>query len=193
MLAGLEMCQYNYLTLPPSADAVAIGSIARSFGKKLTVVPHHVLCSLLRAGETLHSTSTGSCDCGSCVGCAANPPSVPTADLEKDMQKLEAKGWSQGKIARWRAGKMASARRDQARHRELIEDRTSEAKQWCALLDACLRDGGPEWVGLIHTWEGGGSREMRTKYREVDLKLRDLNSSAILELPQYRLLRVLRG
>lgn len=181
------MCQFNYLTLPVSADTSGVRSIVRGFGKNLDLAAEQPIGALLSRGEALFATCTNQCDCGSSVGFALCRAEAAN-DLDAEAHKLAAKGWSTSKIERWRQDKASAQTRDEARRRELGRV-NPEAQIWCELIAACVKEGHANRVGLVHTWEGSGTQEMKQLFRSSELRLDALTPDFILNLERFHLCR----
>lgn len=156
------MCHFVTAVLPESANREALTTIVDSYGRKLEPLANASIEAQLRPGERYFLTTHGACDCGTALGAligeeAAIQKRKDAANSEE--AKLKKKGWSQSKIARWRAQKAEHFAKP---------THTQESTEWTQLLKDVLSSGYTESIGLLLHWYNGSlSGQVEIKGRKV--------------------------
>jgi hypothetical protein len=90
-------------------------------------------------------TTRDFCDCGTAIGSARYEQGVEAQfhNLEANAEKLQRKGWSAAKIARWRADKEQTMSR-----RHLPAE--WELQKWMGFLPTILNEAGISWFGMFY-------------------------------------------
>lgn len=184
------MCNFIYLVLPKSVDASGIRRIAALHHRALDHVEDHVAYRILLCDEALfRTTHKGACDCGTCLGSAIDEREESHV-YQAEIAKLGKKGWSSAKIERWLNEKDAAKRRSAERARSKNLSHLTEAEKWLEFLNQCLVHTKPNAVGLLLTWEGGSTRDLRQGERGKAIRIANVSPSFLLHLEHNRLYEI---
>lgn len=134
------MCYFVTAVLPAKMVSQSVKTIfhEQSFG--FQVVSNASLQEILSAGDQQILTTPGTCDCGTVLGSASTGNTSPSARIDRDLQKLRSRGWSDAKIQRWQS------QREEAQHNH---HRPSEAERWVQLIHNVLEQSQAKRMGLL--------------------------------------------
>src|SRR5688572_29469897 len=127
------MCHFITAALPAGADAEAVASLFKSYRRALEPVDNDWVVAQLPAGDRYFLTTRGYCDCGTSLGSLTRQCEAPRSP-EDEVRKLKRKGWSEAKIERWRAEKLAAGERARDRQEAMAQHMSEDAESWAALL-----------------------------------------------------------
>jgi hypothetical protein len=139
------VCLFINLVASPGDEAVLRAACERQ-GKVLVPSTDEGVLAVLERGETAWVT-TRTCDCESRLLARASPRDAD--------EKLAKKGWSAGKIARWKEQRGVKAQGAESA-------RVQELARWQAIVDEVLA-GGVQRVGLVAHWASEGVRRGDTR------------------------------
>jgi hypothetical protein len=161
------MCLYITAVLPAAADGSALAGIAARHGRVLKPLLNPAVQARLEAGERYFLTTPGHCDCGTALGAIRRHEEHAEASHSKadaEERKLRRKGWSEAKLARWKA-----QRTDHEQSVQRKAEREESTLPWLLLLDEMLQSGATPFVGLLlHFYAGSVAEEdVQISNREV--------------------------
>ena len=140
------MCLFINLVTAKADEAVLRAACERQ-GKVFVPSSDEGVLAVLQADEAAWLT-TQTCDCESKLV-------ARVADASREEEKLRKKGWSAGKIARWKEQRATHAA-------PVAEARTQELATWRAIVEEALA-GGAARVGLVAHWASEDVRRVQTK------------------------------
>lgn len=156
------MCTYIFAVLPQETDAEALRPLAKQHEISLKKVEWGEFRSV--AGSIFYTT-WGFCDCGTVIGSAHYPVHGEPHEqiIARETEKLRRKGWSETKIARWRADKDKSVEKG-------IAARERELQRWLDFVPAALNSRTVPWLGVFyHSYNYEHARQIvRTERHSAD-------------------------
>lgn len=179
------MCHFIYLTLPQDADIPAIRKLAGMLDRVLEPIDSHPANCLLTTKEVLYRTTKGMCDCGTCLGSAANTADGQ-ADYHADVVKLRRKGWSSAKIDRWLEAKTTADQRSLEQKRQRTLARIPTPTLWADFLRNCVTSGHAKRVGLLLTFESRSAVGFQPGDRQP-VETEELTPDFLLHISENRL------
>jgi hypothetical protein len=157
------MCIYIVLILPDDRSIEVYRHAAVQHRLPFRSFENEDLQRHLHAGERMVRANRGHCDCDTDVGrdwvesnsVDGPPPQVRSErHAEWQRQRLQRRGWSAARVAKWEAQRTSVEARD-ARVRAQIKDDSLSLEEWRTLLGAMLTDASVNYVGLlIHMFSG---------------------------------------
>jgi len=151
------MCTFNTLVLPRSTSIDDVNRVAAdALGQQFAPQNNASIEAAFGADAQSFVKASGHCDCGMGLTKLA----APADDLERDLRRLEAAGWSEGKIERWREQRAAASARREAAFANRGGGAPPYAAQWTAFVRRLLDERVVAWVGLFtHTYRGSYTSE----------------------------------
>lgn len=150
--------------------------------------------SQLHTNEEYVIKRTKSCDCGTQLGLMARLEMPDTMRIEKkEMDKLEKKGWSAGKIDRWKTERSKAFEKDKIRYSRMVNDDHPDIANWVKYLNTLFTSTKISYVGLFLHWYKGGLQTERIKIKErIEIKITDLTHGSLLNMKEDVIYYVLR-
>lgn len=146
------MCSFITAVLPAKMVSQSVKAIFHEQGFGFQPVSNASLQEILSAGDQQILTTPGTCDCGTVLGSASTGNTSPATRMERDLQKLRSKGWSEAKIQRWQS------QREGAQHNH---QRPSEAERWILLIHKLLQQPQARRIGLFLHWYSASVEQER--------------------------------
>jgi hypothetical protein len=142
------MCTFHSLVLPAATSLDAVNVLAADIVGCSFVAQRNASIERAFAGEARSYVRNDRCDCGEELAQGSG-----RAQRGSDGRARKARaGWSQAKIERWYAQKIA------AQHGTSVGD---AAARWCALVGRVLDGRLARWVGVLtHVYQGSVSDEV---------------------------------
>ena len=137
------MCYFITAVLPAKMVSQSVKTIFHEHGFGYQPVSNASFQEILSAGDQQILTTPGTCDCGTVLGSASTGNTSPSARIERDLQKLRSKGWSEAKIQRWQ-----SQREDSSHNHH----HSSESERWILLIHKLLEQPQAKRIGLFLHW-----------------------------------------
>ena len=146
------MCHFITLVLASPTNMAELEAIAGKHKRKLEPLSNQSLKEHLTPGEEYFFTTKRICDCGTTLGYEVRRNAEQgRKDLDHQIKKLKAKGWSQTKIDRWVG--------DKAHHDETQISSTKSDEHWnddwFAFLSELLESKMVRHVCLLLHWYSG--------------------------------------
>lgn len=139
------MCTFITATINEGADLKALEPVFTRWCEGFKVFTHRAIEMQLPA-ERVYLLHKGHCDCGTEIGCG--PTSYLAHIADKDLKKLEKKGWSEARIRRWQMEKLAAQERPKPKLLPDVDD-------WLELIREVLGTPTVNTFGLMHHFYSG--------------------------------------
>ena len=152
------MCYFALTMFPKSADWLHLQQICTSKNVQLSTISNASLSAQLRDVQiALILIGNEPCHCNSAIGRLNKATSNPSFDLEKEKQKLKRKGWSDSKIERSLAEKLAAHGRSEEKNS--LAD-AAEIEKWVELFSSTAKELPTEEISLLlHVYTGDIEQE----------------------------------
>lgn len=150
--------------------------------------------SQLHTNEQYLIKSTKSCDCGTQLGLIARLEMPGEMRIEKkELDKLEKKGWSAGKIDRWKTERNKTFEKDKIRYSRMVNADHLDVANWMKYLDTLFTNTNISYVGLLLHWYKGGLQTERIKIKgRIEIQRMDLTHESLLNMKEDIIYGVLR-
>ncbi len=176
------MCYLITATLPPEADAGAISSIAKRFGRGWEQFATLYIARQLRPGETYYLATRGWCDCETGLGIVKR--FRPQDDADAKAAHFRKRGWSAAKIARALANRQAALARRPDRWRQVGE---KDAGRWLEFLYATAGSGITPSLGLLLHFYDGAVEDAEFDFEREKASLAKIDAGKLLNMEEDRL------
>lgn len=168
------MCLFITAVLPQGARSSAFDAVIARHGLAFRPCGNPHVIAQLKPTEELTLANSGGCDCNSPLFFATRPR------IEKQIGKLQAKGWSDAKIKRW-------VEDSQPRIHQQGQGRGGcwSMADWADFLEEALAQPRVNFVGLIgHWYQGDVENEPFAIKARACHRVSDLRSGALGILDQ---------
>lgn len=142
------MCHYITAVLPADADEQAVAAIMERHSRLLAPQENPGVKEQLRPGERYFLTTAGYCDCGTGLGAMWREETRMAkrqSSAEREEERLRKQGWSETKIARWKADKL----------KFVTKQSSAAVGDWETLLREVLSSGAARQISLLLHWYSG--------------------------------------
>jgi hypothetical protein len=180
-----RVCHFvtGYVPAGVSLEQVRIATAASGRGLACTPVDHAGVRAQLPPGATWVRLQGGLCDCGTPLGAGTRPEAAPGHDVEREVAGLVKRGWSAGKIARWREQRASVTARDQRAAADRTQWLGPALDEWLRALGAAL-DVTPELGLYLHEYRGGLASETLDLSRRVRVPRARIDDALLRQLPE---------
>jgi hypothetical protein len=139
--------------------------------------------SQLHANEEYLIKKTKSCDCGTQLGLITRLVIPETRIEKKELDKLVKRGWSLGKIERWKTERHKTLEKDKINYSRIISLNHVEIANWVEYLNTIFTRTKISYVGLFLHWYKGGLQSERIKIeRRIKVRIADLTPDTLLKM-----------
>jgi hypothetical protein len=176
------MCYLITATLPPGADAGAVRSIAKRFGRGWQQFTTRHIARQLRPGETYYLATRGWCDCETGLGIVKRYR--PKDNAGAKTRHFRRRGWSAAKIARAMAGRQDALARRSERWEQLG---AKDAGRWLGFLHATAGSGIVPSVGLLLHFYDGAVEDAEFDFERERGSLAKTDALALMTMEEDRL------
>ena len=179
------MCHFITVTLPKDADLKRSKEIFKLHHLGFKEIENASVREYLETDDIYILTTTGMCDCGTVLASQKND-SFDDFDfqkyLEKSIEKLKAKGWSDAKILRWKKEADLNAEKSKREEEQSQEYSVKRAEDWTNFIDEILNSKSTKRIGiLIHEYSGGLDNRIKILGKET-IKLKNLTPQFLVEM-----------
>jgi len=172
------MCYYLTATLDGRADVEALRELAKDNDSTFEPLENSHVKKQLGASMKYYLTTKGECDCGTVWG--AGNSAAGKKDIGKEVRKLERKGWSDCKIARWKEDKAKVGLKKETRSKLEYNIYESSVKGWMGLISSALNEGLTSHIGILLQWYSGKVQSERIDIKKViEVRLGELTGELI--------------
>lgn len=177
------MCHFVTMVLPPKADIDQVKQVLGRYRRGFEIVENRHVARVLEPREVYFHPSSKQCDCGTALGSMSREPDGPNAaDLAREIEKRERKGWNAGKIARWRE-QLEKNRRTKTEQAQSQIDSAGEPDDWLNIVRDLRADARLPYVGLLLHFYGGALSEHIDTTRKA-LPLDDRAAAALYRMDE---------
>lgn len=179
------MCHYITAVLPKDAPIDGFKELFHEHSRGFEPISNDHVQIQLRRGDVYVSTTRGMCDCGTCLGSEADSQSSPASRIEREVEKLRSKGWSEAKIRRWRDQKQANRDRLEDERNKRLKGGSLDADQWMTLIRDVVETRKAGRFGLLlHWYRSNPSSERISIAERKTVALEDLSVEVLLTMSE---------
>lgn len=182
----VQMCHFISGVIDKQTSVDVVNQLGRDHAIAFDMCANDFVTSQLRIQEHYIVKKNKSCDCGTELG-LLNRLEVPdTARIAKsEIDKLVNKGWSAGKIDRWKLEKSKTIEKDNLRYNKIANGNHQDIDNWMKYLTTLLTSKNVSFIGLFLHWYKGGLLTERIKVKDrVVIKTADLTPSDLLHMKE---------
>jgi hypothetical protein len=180
------MCHYITACVPANTDLKALRAVVGAHKHGFQPVANDWVAAQLPAGDHYLCLTRKICDCGTVLGCARDGNEAKANASERaERAATPPRGWSEARIARWRAEKERAAEKQRHERAASLTDRTAEAEAWIDFLRAVLEPRIAARFGLLlHTYRSNPDSERIQLRRLEDLSLSRVTPELLMKIEE---------
>lgn len=184
------MCYFVTAVLPFDVKPEDHADLLHEYTKWLAPVDNASVLRHVGAGARDYVLGTNMCDCDTCVGVLGRPQSDEGDAVDRKVEKLRRKGWSEAKIRRWLDQRQENKAKKHRIHEQAMKRHEEEAAGWVRFIKRFVAATGVQYFGLLLHWYDGPLYD-RIHIRRVETRrLRALTPVDIMQMEEDVLYRL---
>ncbi len=173
------MCQFNLAIVDSDSDDLKLKEIFEQHGLYFSLIKNSNLDKYIGSDLKAIFTTRSSCDCGSVIGYDSIDNSSKR-DIEKEINKLKRKKWSDSKIKRYLENKEKNELKKQSEKSETLGE---ELKKWSDTINDCIDSSISKRFGILtHFYSGALEEEKFDNVEILKSKLNDFKPESLRKL-----------
>jgi len=181
------MCHFITATLPKDADLEKSAEVFNAYQLRFKEMENESVREHLEKGDYYIFTTKGICDCGTVL--ASQDPKNYQPDetdapeyIDKVIEKLRAKGWSDAKISRWQKESELNDEKTKREEAQTHEQAMTSAEDWVNFIQDILSSKATKRIGiLVHEYKGSLDSRIEILGKET-VPLKKLGPKFLVEM-----------
>ena len=183
------MCHFITATLPEDVDLERVKKIFKSHHLGFKEIENLSVAEHLEKGDYYILTTKGMCDCGTVLASYNSETDDFDEDrfqkyIDKAVEKLKTKGWSETKIRRWQKENELNAEKSKREEAQTSENRINRTEDWISFINDILNSQATKRIGiLVHQYSGGLDNRIKILGKEK-VELKNLTAKFLVEMSE---------
>lgn len=179
------MCHFITATLPTNAIVKSVAAIFDAHKLAFREISNSSIAAFTGPDEMQILTTTGHCDCGTVLGSLNCPDKTEQLSLNRELDRLRKKRWSEARIQRWIEEKERTKEKHAREDANQARTGTPLAAEWISFISDVLRSGQTQSIGLLlHQYRGGIESERIKVLDRKRVILTGLTPAVLMEMKE---------
>lgn len=181
------MCHYITAIIPNSSSVEELNQIAKIFNLAFTKINNKFVQSQLNSNYQYLSKLSNHCDCGTVIGSCGNLQNGVSVK-EKEIKKLQRKGWGKAKIQRWLDEKEKYKKKQEREELSYNEQWRPQTQEWYDFIQLTIINGNIKRIGLLlHWYESGPTTEKITIRKQINIHISQIEPDYLTKIQEDNL------